>query len=57
MNDALLRKTIGDAMLLFIALLLLMFFFPWIFAWASGMISLGAFSDFLTRALPPQWQR
>lgn len=57
MNDALLRKTIGDAMLLFIALLLLMFSFPWIFAWASGMISLGAFSDFLTRALPPQWQR
>ena len=30
MNDALLRKTIGDAMLLFIALLLLMFWLPFI---------------------------
>lgn len=57
MNRVLIGKSIGDAWLLWFGLLLLMFFFPWIFAWASGMISLGAFSDFLTRALPPQWQR
>lgn len=57
MNRALVGKSIRDGRLLFFGLLLLMFLFPWLFAWASGMISLGAFSDFLTRALPPQWQR
>lgn len=57
MIRVLIGKSVGDAWLLLFGLLLLMFLFPWIFAWASGMISLGAFSDFLARALPPQLQR
>lgn len=34
-----------------------MFFFPWIFLWASGKISLPAFSNFLASALPREWQQ
>jgi ABC-2 type transport system permease protein len=57
MNRALLAKTIGDAKWLFAALFVLLFFFPWVFLWASGKISLPAFSNFLTSALPREWQK
>lgn len=57
MIRALLAKVIGDAKWLFAALFLLMFFFPWVFLWASGKISLPAFSNFLASALPPEWQQ
>jgi ABC-2 type transport system permease protein len=57
MSRPLLVKTIRDTRYLFLAILALMFFFPWLFIWASSMISLPAFSDFLTRALPQGWQR
>jgi ABC-2 type transport system permease protein len=57
MTGTLLAKNVRDARLLFVAILVLMFFFPWLFIWASSMISLPAFSDFLTRALPQEWQR
>jgi ABC-2 type transport system permease protein len=52
-----LAKTIGDAKWLFLALVILMFFFPWVFLWASGKISLPAFSNFLASALPREWQQ
>ena len=57
MNGALVRKAISDARLLFIALVLLMLVFPVLLIWASSMISLPAFSEFLTSALPQQWER
>jgi ABC-2 type transport system permease protein len=57
MIRALFAKTIRDARLLLAAILAVMFFFPWLFIWASSMISLPAFSDFLTRAIPEEWQR
>jgi ABC-2 type transport system permease protein len=57
MIRALSAKVIGDAKWLFVALFVLMFFFPWIFLWASGKISLPAFSSFLTSALPREWQQ
>ncbi len=34
-----------------------MFFFPWLNIWVSSMINLPAFSDFLARALPKNWER
>lgn len=57
MKLALLGKVIGDAKWLLFALVLLMFFFPWAFLWVSGKIGLPAFSNFLTNALPKEWQR
>ena len=42
MNRALFAKAIGDSKLLFAALFALMFAFPFVFLWASGMISLPA---------------
>jgi ABC-2 type transport system permease protein len=57
MIRALLAKIIGDAKWLFIAILVLMFFFPWVFLWVSGKISLPAFSNFLTSALPREWEQ
>ncbi len=57
MIRALLAKVIGDAKWLFLALLVLMFFFPWVFLWASSKISLPAFSNFLSSALPREWQQ
>src|SRR5262245_57955415 len=57
MIRALVAKVIGDAKWLFAALFVLMFFFPWVFLWASGMISLPAFSNFLSSALPREWQQ
>jgi ABC-2 type transport system permease protein len=57
MTRALLAKAVGDAKWLFAALFVLMFFFPWVFLWASGKISLPAFSNFLTSALPREWQK
>jgi beta-exotoxin I transport system permease protein len=57
MIRALLAKSIGDAKWLFAAIFALMFFFPWVFLWASGMISVPAFSNFLASALPEAWQR
>ena len=49
MIRALLAKTMSDAKLLFAAIATVMFVFPWLFVWASGMISIPAFSEFLTR--------
>jgi ABC-2 type transport system permease protein len=57
MNGALFRKAMNDSKLLFAAIFVLMFGFPLVFLWASGMISLPAFSEFLTNALPRSWQR
>jgi hypothetical protein len=57
MNSALFHKAINDSKLLFAAVFVLMFGFPLVFLWASGMISLPAFSEFLTNALPRSWQR
>jgi ABC-2 type transport system permease protein len=34
-----------------------MFFFPWVFLWASSKISVPAFTNFLTSALPREWQQ
>src|SRR4051794_29696380 len=57
MIRALIAKAISDAKWLFAAFFVLMFFFPWIFLWASGKISLPAFTNFLTSALPREWQQ
>lgn len=57
MIRALCAKSIGDAKLLFAALVAVMFIFPWLFIWMSSKISLPAFSDFLANAIPQQWQR
>jgi len=57
MTRALFAKAIGDAKLLFAALVAVMFCFPWLFIWASSKISLPAFGDFLAHALPQEWQR
>jgi ABC-2 type transport system permease protein len=57
MIGSLIRKAIGDARLLFTALVLLMFIFPVLLIWASSMISLPAFSEFLANALPQRWER
>ncbi|MEX0585302.1 MAG: ABC transporter permease [Pirellulales bacterium] len=57
MMRALCAKAIGDAKLLWAALLVAMLFFPWLYAWATSMVSLPAFSDFLANALPKQWQQ
>lgn len=57
MMRALLSKVIGDARLLFAALLVVMFFFPWLYAWATSMVKLPAFSEFLTNALPKRWEK
>jgi ABC-2 type transport system permease protein len=57
MIRALAAKVIGDAKWLFAAIFVLMFFFPWLFLWVSGKISLPAFTNFLTSALPREWQQ
>jgi ABC-2 type transport system permease protein len=57
MIGPLIARTVRDARLLFAATLVLMFFFPWLFIWGTSKISLPAFSDFLTRALPQEWQQ
>jgi ABC-2 type transport system permease protein len=57
MNHALFAKAVKDSRLLLAAICALMFLFPCVFLWASGMISLPAFSEFLTHALPRSWQR
>lgn len=57
MIRALSAKVIGDAKWLFAAIFFLLFFFPWVFLWVSGKISLPAFSNFLTSALPREWQK
>jgi ABC-2 type transport system permease protein len=57
MNRALFGKAIREARLLLAALALLMLVFPALFIWASSMISLPAFSEFLANALPKQWER
>jgi len=56
MMRTLLTKAFRDARLLLAALALVMLFFPWLYAWATSMISLPAFSEFLSNALPKQWQ-
>ena len=57
MNRALFMKAVGDSKILFAAIFALMIAFPCVFLWASGMISLPAFSDLLTNVLPKEWQR
>src|SRR5262245_9972930 len=57
MNRALFGKCVNDSKLLLGAIFLLMFGFPFVFLWASGMISLPAFSEFLASALPREWQK
>lgn len=57
MIRALSAKVVGDAKWLFAAIFVLMFLFPWVFLWASGKISLPAFSNFLASALPREWQQ
>src|SRR5947209_5269898 len=57
MNRALFTKALGDAKLLFTALAALMFFYTWLNIWLSSTISLPAFSDYLAKALPKQWER
>jgi ABC-2 type transport system permease protein len=52
----LLAKSFGDARLLLAALAVVMLFFPWLYAWATSLISMPAFSEFLSNALPKQWQ-
>src|SRR3954451_18832278 len=57
MIRALCGKAFSDAKWLFAAFFALMFFFPWLFLWASGKISLPAFTNFLASALPREWQQ
>src|SRR6185436_8979369 len=57
MNRALFLKAASDSKILFAAIFALMFAFPCVFLWASGMISLPAFNEFLTNVLPKEWQR
>src|SRR6478672_9047381 len=57
MIRALSAKVIGDAKWLFAAIFVLTFVFPWLFLWVSGKISLPAFTNFLTSALPREWQQ
>jgi ABC-2 type transport system permease protein len=57
MTSALVSKAIRDARLLFGGLLLLAFFFPWIHIWFSGKLRLSAFSEFLSNAVPRDWER
>lgn len=52
----LLAKAFGDARLLLAALAVVLFFFPWLYAWATSKVSLPAFSEFLSNALPKEWQ-
>ena len=57
MIGPLFAKTIRDARLLFISVLLLLFFFPWFFVAASSLVSMPAFAEFVTRAFPDDLQR
>lgn len=57
MNAALFAKAVRESKLLFAAIFVLMFAFPCVFLWASGMISLPAFSEFLANALPRELQK
>lgn len=57
MIGPLVAKTIRDARLLFFAVLVLMFFFPWFFVAATTLVSMPAFAEFVTRAFPENLQR
>ncbi|HEY2881762.1 MAG TPA: ABC transporter permease subunit [Pirellulales bacterium] len=57
MNRTLLTKAFGDGKWLLLALALLMFGFAWQNIWISSMVSLPAFSEFITHALPKQWEK
>jgi ABC-2 type transport system permease protein len=57
MIRTLIAKAARDALVLFLALFALMLLFPWLNLWISSMISVPAFSEFLTKALPKQWER
>jgi ABC-2 type transport system permease protein len=57
MMRTLVAKSFGDAKLLLAALFVAMFCFPWLYAWATSAVSLPAFSEFLSNALPKQWQQ
>jgi ABC-2 type transport system permease protein len=57
MNRTLMAKALKDGKWLLLALALLMFGFAWQNIWISSMVSLPAFSEFLTHALPKQWEK
>src|SRR5262245_31357631 len=50
-------KTFSDAKWLLVPFLVLTFFFPWLYIWVTSMINVPAFTQFLTNALPKQWER
>lgn len=56
MNRALWRKGIGDARLLCVSLVVLLFTFHWLFVWLSSLIELGPLGAFL-QALPPEFEK
>jgi len=57
MIRALVVKAFRDGMWLLLAMVILWSAFPWLYIWATSKISLPAFSQFLSNALPKQWER
>jgi ABC-2 type transport system permease protein len=57
MIGPLFAKTIRDARLLFLSVLLLLFVFSWFFVAATSLVSMPAFAEFVTRAFPDDLQR
>jgi ABC-2 type transport system permease protein len=57
MTRVLLAKAMNDAKFLLASLAMLLLGFPALFLWASGKISLPAFAEFMTNALPREWQK
>lgn len=55
MNRALWSKSIGDAWLLLVGLVALMFGFQWLFVWLTSLVELGAFAMFM-EAVPSEFQ-
>src|SRR5262245_60431688 len=57
MNRALLAKSVRDGYLLLAALAIFLFCFAWMQIWVGSMISVPAFTQFLTNALPQRFER
>jgi ABC-2 type transport system permease protein len=57
LNRALFTKAVVDSRVLFAALCVLLFAFPWLNIWIASKISLPAFSEFLANALPKKWEK
>jgi len=57
MTRALLAKALRDGWLLLVCLAALLFGFTWLQIWLGSMISLPAFAEFLSRALPKNFER